>query len=267
MRFDQLDAQTLAQLGTVEVRDAARSLVQGQQVKHGYQQPDRLQALIWDEEALLVEVLIKNDQLSFLCSCSQTEGSEICSHALALLWNWVEDPGRFLNRNELKERLKKYSRKDLVEIILDLADRVPEVRPALKEEEQNLEDILESIDHIMEDVEVDSMDPAEAQDRLRRAQAWADRLAQTGQLAEARAIYFYILDNILALEERLKRDHLFSRDLKEDLFEEYCQFIHEDRQLERDLVQQELEQLANRAAVSRGELDISEMRQQFMGSG
>jgi hypothetical protein len=100
----------------------------------------------------------------------------------------------------------------------------------------------------------------EAEAKLQRAQAWADRLAQTGQLAEARAIYFYLLDKMLGVEETLPGKQLFAKELKEELFEEYCQLIHEDRQIERDLVQQELEQLANREAVTRGELDLSEVQ-------
>jgi len=127
-------------------------------------------------------------------------------------------------------------------------------------------EILESIDHIVEEVADDSVDPDRAEDKLRRAQSWADRLAQSGRLAEARSIYFYLLDNILGLEERLGKGPLFSQDLKEDLFEEYCQFIHEDRQLERDLVQQELERLESHGAVSRGELDLSEVKQEVQGA-
>ncbi|MEW6388543.1 MAG: hypothetical protein AB1491_13600 [Thermodesulfobacteriota bacterium] len=263
MRFEDLNAQTLGQIGTAEAVARARQLVQEQQVQHGYALPDRILGVVWDEEVHQVEAKIKDDQLSFMCPCSQAERGEICDHVLALLWAWVEEPGRFLNRADLKERLKKYSKQDLVEIIIDLADRVPEVRGVLKEEGQGLEEILESIDHIMEDVASDSMDPADAENKLRRAQAWADRLAQSGHLAEARAIYFYMLDNLLALEERLSQEQLFSPELKEEFFEEYCQFIHEDRHLERELVEQELEQLESRAAVTRGELDLAALKQEL----
>ena len=118
----------------------------------------------------------------------------------------------------------------------------------------------------MEEVTEDSIEPDRAENKLRRAQAKADRLAQSGRLSEARSIYFYLLDNILGLEERLGQVSLFSQSLKEDLFEEYCQFIHEDRQLERDLVQQELEQLESHGAVSRGQLDLSEVKQEVQGA-
>jgi len=222
--------------------------------------------VVWDEEPCVVEATIKQDQLSCICPCHQEVEGQICPHALALLLAWVTEPERFLNRGELKDRLRKYSKKDLVDIILDLADRVPEVRGVLKEEEQGLEEILESIDHIVEEVTDDSLDPEGAENKLRRAQAKADRLAQSGRLSEARSIYFYLLDNILGLEERLDHEPLFSQSLKEDLFEEYCQFIHEDRQLERDLVQQELEQLESHGAVSRGELDLSEVKQEVQGA-
>jgi hypothetical protein len=265
MRFDNLDEKTLDQIAPPDIKDKARELIQNNQIYFGYRLPDRLQAVVWDEEPCVVEATIKQDQLSWFCPCHQEVEGQICPHALALLMAWVTESERFLNRNELKERLRKYSKKDLVDIILDLADRVPEVRGVLKEEEQGLEEILESIDHIVEEVTEDSIDPERAENNLRRAQAKADRLAQSGRLSEARSIYFYLLDNILGLEERLEQA-TFSQSLKEDLFEEYCQFIHEDRQLERDLVRQELEQLESHGAVSRGELDLSEVKQEVQGA-
>jgi len=264
MRFEVLDSKTLDHIASPEVNNRARELVQNHQVQFSFRLVDRLQAVVYDAEPFLVEARIKDDQLSCLCPCTQEEEGQICPHALALLWAWVSEPESFLNRGDLHDRLKKYSKKDLLDIILDLADRVPEVRGVLKEEEQGLEDILESIDHIVEEVADDSMDPDRAEGRFRRAQAWADRLAQSGRLAEARSIYFYLLDNILSLEERPEKATLFSQTLKEDLFEEYCQFIHEDRQLERELVQQELEQLESHGAVSRGELDLSEVKQEIL---
>lgn len=266
MRFDNLDEKTLDQIASPELKERARKLIQNNQIHFGYRLPDRLQAVVWDEEPCVVEATIKQDQLSCMCPCHQEVEGQICPHALALLLAWVTESEKFLNRNELKDRLRKYSKKDLVDIILDLADRVPEVRGVLKEEEQGLEEILESIDHIVEEITEDSLDPERAENKLRRAQAKADRLAQSGRLSEARSIYFYLLDNILGLEERLDQASQFSQTLKEDLFEEYCQFIHEDRQLERDLVQQELEQLESHGAVSRGELDLSEVKQEVQGA-
>jgi len=262
MRFDDLDVKTLEHIGTPEVNARARELVQSNQLQYAYRLPDRLQAVVEDEESYPVEARIREDQLSCMCPCSQEVEGGICPHALALLWAWATEPDKFLNRQDLQERFKKYSKKDLLDIILDLADRVPEVRGVLKEEEQGMEEILESIDHIVEEVADESVDPDRAEDKLRRAQSWADRLAQSGRLAEARSIYFYLLDNVLGLEERMGKGSLFSQNLKEDLFEEYCQFIHEDRQLERDLVQQELERLESHGAVSRGELDLSEVKQE-----
>jgi uncharacterized Zn finger protein len=265
MRFEDLDAKTLSQIGTPEATAKAQALVQGQQVENTYRLPDRLKGVVKDEQTFLVEVKVQNEQLSYVCSCPQVEG-EICPHVLALFWAWINEPERFLDRTELKERLKKYSKKELVEIILDVADRVPEARAIFKEEDQGLEDILESIDHIVEEATGDSPAVADAENKLRRAQARADRMAQSGRLAEARSIYFYLLDNILGLEERLQKEQIFSPELKEELFEEYCQFIHEDRHLEKELVQQEIEQLESRAVVSRGVLDLSDVKREVLGA-
>jgi hypothetical protein len=263
MRFEDLDAQTLDQIGTPEDNDKARLLVENRQVKHGYRLPDRLRGLVLDEQPFRVEVKIQNDQLTYVCACPQEEGGALCPHVLALLWAWTQEPEKFLNQTELKERLKKYSKRELVDIILDLADRVDAARAVLKEEDQGLDDILESIDRVMEEVSDETASLAEAEAKLQRAQARADRLAQSGRLAEARSIYFYLLDNILSLEEKFKKEQLFSLDLKKELFEEYCQFIHEDRHLEKELVQQEIEQLESRTPASLGELDLSEVKREL----
>jgi hypothetical protein len=265
MRFEELDAQTLDQIGTPEGMAKARSLVEDQQVKYGYRSPDRLRGVVVDEQPCLVSVRILNDQLNYECSCPQGEDGELCPHVLALLRAWANKPGSFLNQADLRERLKKYSKKEMLDIILELADRVPAVRPVLKEEDQGLDDILESIDRVVEEVSDDHPSVADAEDKLRRAQGRADRMAQSGRLSEARSIYFYLLDNILSLEERFGKAHLFSLDLKKELFEEYCQFIHEDRHLERELVQQEIEQLESRSLVSQGELDLSEVKRELAG--
>jgi hypothetical protein len=263
MRFDELEAQTLDQIGSPEGQARARTLVQDHQVRHGYRLPDRLRGVVLDEQPFKVEAKILDAQLTYQCSCPQAEGEEICPHVLALLRAWVEEPGKFLSHQELKERLKKYSKRELLEIILDLAERVPEVREVLKEEDQGLDDILESIDRVVEEVSSDPLSVAEAEGKLRRAQARADRLAQSGRLAEARSIYFYLLDSILSLEEKFQKAELFDSDLKLELFEEYCQFIHEDRHLEKELVQQEIEQLESRAPTFLGDLDLSEIKREL----
>ncbi|MGQ9687532.1 MAG: SWIM zinc finger family protein [Desulfobaccales bacterium] len=263
MRFEDLDVKTLEQIASPEVNARARELVETNQVQFAYRLVDRLQAVVEDEESHVVEARVKDDQLSWLCPCTQEEEGQICPHALALLWAWVTEPEKFLNRKDLLDRLKTYGKKDLLDIIIELADRVPEVRAVLKEEEQGQEDILESIDQIVEEVADDSIDAERAESRIRKAQISADRLAQSGRLSDARSIYFYILDNILSLEERLGKTSLFSKDLKEDLFEEYCQFIHEDRHLEKELVEAELKQLEKYGIFSRGEFDLTEIKEEL----
>jgi hypothetical protein len=263
MRFEQLEAQTLDQIGTPEGQAQARTMVQNHQVRHGYRLPDRLRGIVLDQQPYPVEVKIQDDQLAYQCSCPQAEGGEICPHVLALLRAWVEEPGKFLSQPELKERLKKYSKRELLEIILDMADRVPETRGVLKEEDQGLDDILESIDRVVEETSAEPQAVADAEGKLRRAQSRADRLAQSGRLAEARSIYFYLLDSILSLEEKFHREDLFTSELKRDLFEEYCQFIHEDRHLEKELVQQEIEQLESRLPAAPMEMDLSEIKREL----
>jgi hypothetical protein len=71
------------------------------------------------------------------------------------------------------------------------------------------------------------------------------------------------LDNLYGLEEDLGKSGLFSEELKQELFEEYCQLIHEDRHLDRILVQQEIEQLESRSAV-KGHLNFGDLKKNFL---
>jgi hypothetical protein len=262
MRFEELDEQTLNQIGAPEGTARAQELVNEDHVRSGYRLVNRLLGVVEDGQPFQVTVKIQNDHLAYECSCPQAEGGELCPHVLALLWAWVKEPGGFLNQAELKERLKKYSKHELVEIILDLAERGPAARDILKEEAQGLDDILESIDRVVDEFSPDPGAVAEAESKLRRAQIRADRLAQSGRLADARSIYFYLLDSILGLEERFQRQ-VFAPDLKKELFEEYCQFIHEDRHLERELVQQEIEQLESRLPEAGAEMDLAEVKREL----
>ncbi len=177
------------------------------------------------------------------CSCPH-EGAGWCPGSLAVLAAWLQEPETFLDRAQLRDQLRQYSKSELVKIILELADKVFPSRELLRAESPDLDTILETIDQII--AEASSISEAELKERLHAAQEKADRLAEMGRLSEARATYFYLLDNIYGLEEDLGKPGLFSDEFKQELFEEYCQLIHEDRHLDRSLVQQEIEQLESR---------------------
>lgn len=260
MRFEELDTDTIRHLGTSENLARAQELVNNSQVRYRYRLADCLQAAVVDNNLFQVEVCIANGQLRYTCS-SPWQEETWSPYALAVLWAWVSAPDSFLQRTALKERLKQYAKNELVRIVLELADKVWEVREILKQENQELEDILEGIDQIMTEVGPSgTWSIAEGEDKLREAQAKADRLAQSGRLSEARAIYFYLLDNMMGLEEEKGQVDLFSQELKQELYEEYCQLIHEDRHPDRHLIQQEIEQLESRPAATQGPFDFAEIK-------
>ncbi len=260
MRFEELDTDFIYRLGTPADADRARELVDNKQVRFRYRLANSLQAVVWDnDQPIPVTVSIDNGQLQSTCACP--EGVQWCPYALSVLLAWVDNPESFLNRTALKDRLKQYSKHELIKIILDLADKVQEVREILREENLELEDILENIDHIISEAgEVSAAALPAVEEKLRHSQSMADRLAESGRLSEARAIYFYLLDNIYGVEEEKGGKVIFSPEFKRELFEEYCQFIHEDRNLDLPLVQQEVEQLESRAVAQAGQLDFTEIK-------
>lgn len=265
MRFEDLSAEKARKLGSEENWSAAQDLVHNNQVHFRYRTPDRLEAAVQDNETLYPCVIsIVDGALEHSCSCSFT-GDGWCTCALAVLTAWLENPDSFLDRSALKEQLKQYSKSELIKIILEMADKVFETRELLKEESPDLDTLLESVDHIFADALASgSPDTSELEEKLRQAQDRADRLAQMGRLSEARATYFYLLDNVYGLEEDLGKAGLFSEEIKQELFEEYCQLIHEDRHLDRTLVQQEIEQLESRAAFVQGQGNFDDLKKNFL---
>ena len=264
MRFEDLNAEKIRQLGSEERWLAAKDLVHNGQVHFRYRTPDRLEAAVQDNENWYPAVIfIVDGALESSCSCPQQEDGW-CTCSLAVLTAWLENSDSFLDRSSLKEQLKQFSKSELIKIILEMADKVFETRELLKEESPDLDTLLESVDRIFAEAGTSgTKDVAELEEKLHQAQEKADRLAQMGRLSEARATYFYLLDNAYGLEEDLGKPNLFSEDLKQELFEEYCQLIHEDHQLDRTLVQQEIEQLESRAAFVEGQLSFGDLKKDF----
>ncbi len=266
MRFEELTAETVQHLGGEEKWAAAKDLVHNDRVHFRYRTPDRLEAVIQDDNDnwYSCAVILADDTLLRECSCPQEEGW--CTCGLAVLAAWLENPASFLDRTQLREQLKQYSKSELIKIILELADKVMETRELLKQESPDLDTLLERVDQIFATAGASGpLDAAELEEKLRQAQDKADRLAQMGRLSEARATYFYLLDNLYGLEEEVGQTGLISDDLRQELFEEYCQLIHEDRHVDRALVQQEIEQLETRPAFLQDQPAFAELKRQFLG--
>jgi uncharacterized Zn finger protein len=266
MRFEDLNAANVQKLGAEEKWLAAQNLVHNGLVHFRYRTPDRLEAAVQeDDNWYSCAVTLADDSLECACTCPEGDAGW-CTCGLAVLTAWLENPNSFLDRTLLREQLKQYSKSELIKIILELADKVMETRDLLKEESPDLDTLLESVDQIFASVGASgTLDPVELEEKLRQAQDKADRLAQMGRLSEARATYFYLLDNLYGLEEEVGQTDLFSDDLRQELFEEYCQLIHEDRHVDRALVQQEIEQLETRAAFLKDQPTFAELKKQFLG--
>lgn len=261
MRFEDLTADRVRQLGSEADWSKARELLERGLLHYRYRAGDRLEgAILENDQWYPVTVTIVDGELQASCSCPH-EGPGWCPGSLALLAAWLEEPESFLDRAQLREHLRQYSKGELVKIILEMADKVYASRELLKAESPDLDTILETIDQIV--AEAAGLSDSELRERMRSAQEKADRLAEMGRLSEARATYFYLLDNIYGLEEELQKPGLFPEDFKQELFEEYCQLIHEDRHLDRSLVQQEIEQLESREAFRASAMSFSELKQRF----
>jgi uncharacterized Zn finger protein len=74
-----------------------------------------------------VEATLDNDGIvEAVCSCPMGEGG-YCKHVVALLLTWVEAPEDFSELEPLEETLQNRSKEKLVELILTMVDRHPEL--------------------------------------------------------------------------------------------------------------------------------------------
>jgi hypothetical protein len=69
-------------------------------------------------EEFVVELTVHGKEISSSCTCSQSR--EICRHAVALLYAWVNDGGDFMNIGRVLDEIETMDKIRLVEIISNI---------------------------------------------------------------------------------------------------------------------------------------------------
>jgi uncharacterized Zn finger protein len=93
-----------------------------------------------DLDEYYTEVQVDDRQVKTGCSCGQR--NEICKHAIALLYGWVNDNDGFQNVADVLERLRDRDKESLIEILGRMLMFDPRNISFLEEEEaeENFED-------------------------------------------------------------------------------------------------------------------------------
>jgi uncharacterized Zn finger protein len=88
----------------------------GSYIRHPTVLGKRVSGLVGDEiDEYFAEVQVDGRQLKTGCSCGSR--SQICKHAVALLYGWVNDTEGFQNVAEILERLRTKDKESIIEII------------------------------------------------------------------------------------------------------------------------------------------------------
>ncbi len=69
------------------------------------------------------EIKVRDREIYTSCSCAKSGG--VCKHAIALLYCWTNDPENFINVGESIEKLEKFDKEELVNIIKRILKRDP----------------------------------------------------------------------------------------------------------------------------------------------
>ena len=71
-----------------------------------------------------IEIKVRNREIYTSCSCSRTGG--ICKHAIALLYCWTNDNDSFINVGTSLEKLEKFDKEELLNILKRILVRDPQ---------------------------------------------------------------------------------------------------------------------------------------------
>lgn len=70
-----------------------------------------------------VEITLHEREIVSSCSCSKSR--EVCKHAVALLYSWVNDGSDFTNVEQVLHQIKKLKKEQLLDIITNIIRQNP----------------------------------------------------------------------------------------------------------------------------------------------
>lgn len=182
-----------------------------------------IEAQVSGTQTYRVQVWVKAPgHLGASCTCPYDYGGD-CKHIVATLLTWLNQPERFRPPVDLKAVLSRRSKAELVDLLLDIISIYPDVVDDLaivegtkpNQLEKKVADLFEQMQpwgHLTE---------GEGEAHLRLLARQAERLAERGQVKQARRIYYALTLGCVDLCRRFGTYDFFSADVPSDFAAAY----------------------------------------------
>jgi uncharacterized Zn finger protein len=159
---------------------------------------------------------LNGSEITTSCTCEYDWGGD-CKHIIAMLLTYLHEPARFEERQTLQDALLSRSKEDLVDIIMLMVTRYPDLQDIVDQPtpneivsgvvpldtlsfRQELRDAFTSYDDYY-DYQSDPM-----MHKIAQVSSVADRLAERGDWLNAAAVYRTILEEFADIDESYYHD-------------------------------------------------------------
>jgi len=214
-------------------------------VQPGLIKGDKVTAQVSGAHLYDVTIISSETSLSAFCTCP-FEGWGYCKHIVATALAYNQAPSSFKKSADIEEAIKTKSRPELANILMALAETMPELIEdfgLVKEgKEYNpskvLDEILSLLDPPNFNIELITR-------RLKTVIAKAKNLEKEGHYSAARNIYFVILDGCLGVDESYGSTEIFPPYFLSEVAEKYQSAAFKDPEFEeiREELTSEIKQL------------------------
>jgi hypothetical protein len=204
-----------------------------------------LEAQVVGSQTYTVTVWLDNDdRLKANCNCPYDYGGD-CKHIVAVLLAWINEPESFHPPVDLKAILKKRSKAELIDLLLDIFTIYPSLPDELDvidgPDDQDLESKVTALFSNMHPWGTLTEDQVEA--HLKLIARRADRLARHGQANLACRIYYALINGCVSLCRDYGSYDFFSPDIPYDFAVAYNELAIEQIAENRSIIERELEEI------------------------
>jgi hypothetical protein len=235
------------------------------QVRHRFQSPYGLQAIVKGKEKYRVEMVVEGDKLFGRCTCPAGTGH--CEHQVAILLAWLQEPQSFISQQELRKAIRSQDKNTLVDMLIHLIEVFPElalffIMPADTDE---LVVIREEAADIFDFPHSHKIKPQFIIDACQIMFARAKFLRNIGKWRDSRIIYFEIIHRTLALVDREQVSAPFRENFIAELADDYEEIALNDPNLNsyRDEVAAEVKEILDHESAEPEGVTLDDLRQKL----